>query len=409
MVRPEGMGASNINHETNPRLQGMKFFGPLRKLLDDLRKHRPNATRTLHYDDYLVYLLMAFFNPAYQSLRAIVKLSDTPRMQGNFGLRHTSLGSFSEASSTFDPELLRRVFLELSEQAHASNAPARPAGFPEDLKLLAADGSTWKLLPRMARALYQKPLTRSRKGERKGHFVFNVLKGVPEDVEFTGGAVDERQVLPRQLEPGALYLLDRGYCSWKLTQQILDAGSSLLMRLRSDNTWTVVGSQPVSDAAAEGGVIGDDLVRAGKLERDLRIIRVRRVSPAPRNLHAKKNGGKHGSYEPGVPLVQEWILLTDRLDWDAEMLVEMYAHRWHIETFFRWLKVTLQCQHLLAESENGMNLQFYAALIATLLVVIHTRCKPTKGLWLAINLYLTGWSEWEQLEKEIKRCQSAGQ
>ena len=70
--------------------------------------------------------------------------------------------------------------------------------------------------------------------------------------------------------------------------------------------------------------------------------------------------------------------------------------------------MTLQCRHLLAESENGMDLQFYAALIATLLVVLHTGCKPTKGLWLALNMYLTGWSEWEHLEQEIKRGQGAG-
>ena len=60
---------------------------------------------------------------------------------------------------------------------------------------------------------------------------------------------------------------------------------------------------------------------------------MKRLSPPPRNIHAKKKGGKYAAYEPGAALEQEWILLTDRMDLDAEMLVTLYAHRWHIETF----------------------------------------------------------------------------
>jgi hypothetical protein len=407
VVRYIGMGRPRANHESNPHLQGLKFFAPLLKLLGDLRKHRPDPNRTLHYDDYLVYLLLVYFNPMFNSLRGIVKLSSAPRVQGNLGLSHTSLGSLSEASSTFDPELLRHLVQELAEKATAGDAPARPAGFPEHLKVLAADASLWRLLPRMARALYKGPLNRAPKGMRKGHFVFNVLRGTPEDAAFTDGVVDERHVLPMQLQPDALYLLDRGYCSWSLMTDILDAKSSFLARVRTDCTYAVNESRRVPDEATQAGVQSDEIVRINGIDRDLRILRVRRRSPPPRNLHAKKKSGKHASYEQGAPLEQEWILLTDRLDLDAEMLVEMYSYRWHIETFFRWLKVTLQCSHLLAESENGMDLQFYAALIASLLVVIHTGRKPTKGLLQELHLYLMGWSEWEQLEKEIARCKPA--
>ena len=401
------MGQRRVNHKANPHLQGCKFVAPLRKLLVELRRHHAHPNRTLHYDDYSIYLLLAFYNPAVKSLRLLVELSESPRLHHQLGLHRTSLGSWSEASSTFDPELLRKAFLELSAQAVASDAPPRPDGFPPELKLLAADASLWRLLPRMARELYQGPLTRSRKGLRKGHFVFNVLDGVPEDVTFTNGAVDERHVLPQQLESGALYLLDRGYCSWKLAAQILDAGASLLMRLRQDIRYTLQQSCAVSETARQAGVVSDEIVRAGGLERDLRVVRIRREAPPPRNLHAKKKGGKHAAYAPGEPLEQEWTLLTDRLDLDAEVLAEMYAHRWNIEVFFRWLKVTLQCKHLFAESENGMDLQFYAALIATLLVVLHTGRQPTKYLWFVLHLYVIGWADWEQVERKIARCKLA--
>ena len=92
------------------------------------------------------------------------------------------------------------------------------------------------------------------------------------------------------------------------------------------------------------------------------------------------------------------------MDLDASVVVELYRYRWQIEIFFRWFKCVLKCKHLFAESENGMALQFYAALIASLLVVIHTGRKPNKMMLLSIQLYFQGWDTWEGVEREIARA-----
>jgi Transposase DDE domain len=386
------------------KLQGLRFFRPICGLLGELRKHCPHHNRTLHFDEYLVLLLLSFYNPSLKSLRGLVKCSDTPLAERNLGLHHTSLGSLSEASQVFDPGLLRHMFIELAGQALAADATPRPKGFPADLKILAADATLWRLLPRMARDLYVKPLTRARKGALKGHFIFNVLRGIPEDVEWTGGAVDERSVLPGQLARGALYVVDRGYNSKAMFNTLIKAGASFVMRLAKTYTYETIEDRPIGSAGEKAGVYSDALVKFTGVEPALRVVRARRVAPPSRNLHPLRKGGKHASPARGEPLVQDWILITDRLDMPADQIVELYAYRWQIETFFRWFKVTLDCKHLLCESENGFALQMYAALIATLLVVIHTGRKPNKGLLLAIHLYLMGWNEWAQVEKEIARC-----
>lgn len=390
------------------KLQGLKFFKPLCKFLEELRQHHPHSNRSLHFDEYLTLLLLTYYNPAMQSLRGMVKLSDSFPHDRNLGLHHTSLGSLSEASHVFSPEPLRRIFLHLSEQASAADAPRRPQGLPEDLKLLAADATLWKLLPRMARELYSGPPKRTRKAELKGHFVFNVLDGVPEDVAFTPGAVDERQVLPKQLVDGALYVLDRGYQSKALFQSILDARSSFVARIKQDLLWETVRTNELSPQSRKGGAYSDEVATLHGMAAPLRVIRVRRISPPSRNLKPLHKRGKHAApSKEDEQIVQEWVLLTDRLDMPAELIVEAYAYRWQIETFFRWLKVTLQCRHLLCESENGIELQMYAALIATLLVVVHSGRKPTKGLLQSIHLYLMGWTGWDQVEAEIKRSAPA--
>ncbi len=386
------------------KLQGLKFFKPMQTILGELRGHCAHPNRSLHFDEYLTLLLLSFYNPTLQSLRGLIKCSGSHLAERNLGLHHTSLGSLSEASHVFDPEPLRRIFLDLAGKAVAADAPPRPRGLPDDLKLLAADASLWKLLPRMARELYAGPLTRRRKGALKGHFVFNVLTGVPEDVEWTDGAVDERKILPGQMAAGAIYVVDRGYNSKAIFRAFLNAHASFVMRLRKDFGYQPTETRGLTQEAQKAGVYSDEVVTVAGVEKPLRVIRARRISPPSRNLHPKRSGGKHAAPTPGEALQQDWILVTDRLDLPAELIVELYAYRWQVETFFRWFKVTLQCQHLLCESENGLALQMYAALIATLLVVIHTGRKPNKDLLLSLHLYLMGWSKWSEVEESIARC-----
>ena len=58
----------------------------------------------------------------------------------------------------------------------------------------------------------------------------------------------------------------------------------------------------------------------------------------------------------------------------------------------------------MAHSENGLNLQMYAALIASLLIVIWTGKKPSQNMLNAINFYLMGWASWEELQREIEKA-----
>ena len=54
-------------------------------------------------------------------------------------------------------------------------------------------------------------------------------------------------------------------------------------------------------------------------------------------------------------------LLTDLLDLPAQLIAELYKHRWEIELFFRWLKVTANFGHLTSHSRNGVTLSFHIA------------------------------------------------
>jgi hypothetical protein len=82
---------------------------------------RTAHNRTLHYDQYVALLLLFFFNPIVTSTRRLVQASSLDKVRKKLGVSSTSLGSFSEAASIFDPELLKGVPAEfdLTQATHS--------------------------------------------------------------------------------------------------------------------------------------------------------------------------------------------------------------------------------------------------------------------------------------------------
>src|SRR4029077_3283971 len=66
------------------------------------------------------------------------------------------------------------------------------------------------------------------------------------------------------------------------------------------------------------------------------------------------------------------LLATSRLDLAAELVALGYRFRWSVELFFRWFKCILGCRHLLATSANGLTLQVYLGILASLLITVWT-------------------------------------
>ena len=101
--------------------------------------------------------------------------------------------------------------------------------------------------------------------------------------------------------------------------------------------------------------------------------------------------------------LETWWLLTNKLDLPAELVALGYRYRWTVELFFRWLKCVLGCKQLLTTSENGVALQIYTALIASLLIVLWTGRKPTKRTWEMLQFYFQGWASLDEVEAHLEK------
>src|SRR5439155_20150605 len=101
------------------------------------------------------------------------------------------------------------------------------------------------------------------------------------------------------------------------------------------------------------------------------------------------------------------LLATDRLDLEAELVALGYRLRWTVELFFRWFKCILARRHLLAESRNGVTIQVYVAIIASLLLSLWVGKKPTKRTFEMFCLFFAGWATEAELLAHINKLHEA--
>jgi hypothetical protein len=368
-------------------LKGFRYFDRVLPLLDRLHEvgtARDKAgNRELFYDQYAALLLLYFFNPILSSLRGIQQASELDKVQKILGVQRVSLGALSEATGVFSAEPLRHIVRELAQEA----LPLKHGKEGHALRgLTAVDGTLLPALPKMAWALWLDTDHRA----AKMHLHFDVLKGVPCDATFTPGTGSEPGQLATALQPDRLYVVDRGYASYQLFRDILDASSSFIARVKDNTAFTIDHERSLTAEAQAAGVVRDVVVaklgtdhHKDYLDKKVRLVVVRRT---------KRDGS-----------LEELWLITDQLDLAAEWVALAYCYRWTVELFFRWFKCILGCRHLLSNSANGVALQCYIALIASLLTVVWTGQKMTKRTWEMLQFYLSGWASLAELERHLAK------
>lgn len=319
-------------------------------------------------------------NPVIKTMRALCAASHFERMQAEVCNGPVSLGSFSEMQEVVDPELLAGMLRTLGGEAlpvFGSEAERAKVG-----ELFANDGTLLPALPRMAWALWQDSTHRA----GKLHLEFSVWRQVPVEFTVTHGNASERVVWREKLRKGVCYVNDRGYShDYGLIGEVEKAGARFVLRLQNNALFErLEPARPLGEADLAAGVVEDVRVRLGG----------KPGGPVGRLVRVEADG-------------HLFLLFTNLADIAAELVGIIYRYRWQIELFFKWIKCVLGCRHWLAESEAGVTVQIYCALIASVLLVLWSGTRPTKRQWEALQLYWMGWASLDELEavlcKKTKR------
>jgi IS4 transposase len=152
------------------------------------------------------------------------------------------------------------------------------------------------------------------------------------------------------LEPGAFYVMDRGYLDFARLYRLHLAGAFFLTRAKSNLDASRVYSAPADRAA---GIVADQTVALNGPLSHLRypghLRRIRFRDPAT-----------------GKTLV----FLTNQFPLPAMTICALYKSRWQVELFFKWIKQHLRIKAFYGTSENAVKTQIWIAVSVYLLVAI---------------------------------------
>lgn len=204
---------------------------------------------------------------------------------------------------------------------------------------------------------------RRHKSAVKLHTLLDVRGSIPINVYVTGGQVHDVNLLDQLLlEPGAFYLLDRGYLDFARLYRLTQAGAFFVTRTKANTQFYRRRSHPVHKPS---GMRSDQtIVLTGPRSSRLYPVPLRRVH----YFDAEKN--------------LRLIFLTNNFLLPALIIAQLYRARWQVELFFRWIKQHLRIKAFYGTSQNAVKTQVWVALSTYLLVAI-----LKKRLGLDLSLY----------------------
>ena len=377
--------------------------------LQDVGTGRDTAgNRRLFFGDYCKLVLLYVWNPLIDSLRVLQEALALEPVARALGVRRFSLGSFSEAPRAFDPEQLKPVIAELAAELRPMERDPRLRQVKHAITLV--DSTVLTALGRLAKAAAgaQARFSTARDGRAvygwRLHTQLELDTFGPHRIDRTGarnaGANREHNVLRRTLEAGRCYVDDGGYADASLFDDIVDAGSSYVTRIRADASFQVVEERLLSDAALAAGVVRDAVVVLGDGRRRGRhAVRLVAVQVEPHERRTRRDPKKQSDLIP---------LATSLIDLPAELVAFVYQHRYTVELFFRVFKQLLGLRHLLSQRAEGIDIQVYCTAIVCLLICLITGTRPTKSNRNMIGWHLIGLASEQDLLNHLNRPDNTG-
>ena len=160
--------------------------------------------------------------------------------------------------------------------------------------------------------------------------------------------VNVLDVLP--VEPGACYVVDRGYVDYGRLHEIGEKHAFFITRAKCNMRWQRLYSRPV------------DRLTGLRCDQTIRCTGVRAKEDYPDLLRRVKFYDSETS--------NTYVFLTNNFDLTALQVAMLYKLRWQIELFFKWMKGHLKIRVFWGESENAVRTQIWVAVCTYLAVAI---------------------------------------
>ncbi len=192
---------------------------------------------------------------------------------------------------------------------------------------------------------------RKHKGAVKLHTVLDLRGNIPSFILITHGKVHDVHLLDQlAFEPGAFYIMDRGYLDFRRLYKISVAAAFFVTRAKKNFVFNRLYSLDVDKST---GVLSDQIISLhGFYSRKRYPEKLRRI----RFLDAE-----HNKY---------LVFLTNNFALPAATIAQLYRSRWQVELFFKWIKQHLRIKAFYGTTPNALKTQIWIAISVYLLVAI---------------------------------------
>ena len=204
---------------------------------------------------------------------------------------------------------------------------------------------------------------RKTKAGIKLHTLLDLRGSIPSFIAITEAKLHDVNILDVLTpEPGAIYVMDRGYLDFERLYAFHQAPAFFVIRSKSNTDLRRLYSNPVDK---DSGVRCDQIVVLGGFYTNQSYPeRLRRI----KFYDAKRD--------------KRLTFLTNQFTLPASTIADLYRCRWQVETFFKWIKQHLRIKAFYGTSENAVKTQIWIAVAVYVLVAI-----VKKRMQLRLSLY----------------------
>ena len=210
---------------------------------------------------------------------------------------------------------------------------------------------------------------RTTKAAVKMHTLLDLRGSIPSFIHISDGKLHDVHALDLlAVEPGAIYVMDRGYLDFKRLYALHQASAFFVTRAKSNMDARRIYS---ANTDRDTGIICDQTIALNgyKTSRDypahLRRIRFKDV-------------------ESGKTL----IFLTNNFALPATTICALYKSRWQVELFFKWIKQHLRIKKFYGTSENAVKSQIWIAVsVYVLVAIVKKRLNLDASLYTLLQIF----------------------
>ncbi len=192
---------------------------------------------------------------------------------------------------------------------------------------------------------------RKHKAAVKVHTLMDLKGSIPTFIRITDGKVHDVNILDDLiLEPGAIYIMDRGYLDFARLYTFTQNLSTFITRPKSNFDYRRLYYQEVDKAS---GLRCDQTIRLNGFYAS---------QDYPATLR------RIGFFD--IEINKKFIFLTNNFALPALTVAQLYKCRWQIEIFFKWIKQYLRIKTFFGTTENAVKTQIWIAISVYVLVAI---------------------------------------